>query len=247
MAASKSAVTIDPGAILAEAEAILDQVNAASEADKHRASFGRSFTAFADRIMRVHAEADADKGKVNPELVAVANEHGLADPIDLADMLYKYGEKLNPIAEVNWSKDEVRNLVQRLEALSVFGLLDEAGSDTLENLKKVSRGSGQGTRGPRTTAASLEDRPYGRVMVVSQANDPETGEPVVVANQRADTQAAVSNVRNAIRRAFKDAGKELTPDAEKAVTEAINSVVIDGKDSADIGNLLRIVPVIDEG
>lgn len=238
------AVKFDVDAELTKLEQVSEQIASAKERDQGKVAMARIIGRAGDYIM---APVD-DKVEGSPtrkSIILELTDITEADLDHLVETLWSLGTQIAPEAQQTWSKEQVLESLTKLDAMAVLDLLDEEqavrAATVKQGLDGLRKGGGTGQRAARRSLPPVEGRPYERVRIV-KVDDNE-----VIANQSANKENSVSNVKTAIVKYLKNASVNITADLDKSIGAAVKSVVEDGATEAVIEGALRIEPVASSG
>jgi hypothetical protein len=228
---------LDPTKPLTELAAIVGQVEAAKDVDREARSEAKMWAAVAVRFDEAMTGTSADEGRRTKAALYQKASEGLGGLSDAAALARKIADKLNPVAEVNWTQETVDDLLVSVRFYSINGFYDPEQLTTAQSLIEKAgnlskRATGTGTRGEGVTVMGRPEW----VQVVSLAGD----EPEQITLQRGNKESSAGNIYKSVRGWLEARKITVTDDMATAIKAAVGKCVRDDEKEVAIGDFAVI-------
>ena len=236
MAATK--MSFDPSKPLSDLAVIVKQVEQAKDVDRTARSQAGMWASMADRFDEAATGSSADEGRREKAALYHKAAQGLTGLSEAAELCRSIATKLNPVAEVNWTRETVEDLLVGVRFFMSVGAyegeqLAEAQS-IIEKAATLTKTRVPGTGG-RGEGRTIEGRPE-RVQVISLVGDtPET-----ITEQAGNKESAPGNIKKSITVWLEKHDIVVTDEMSAQIGDAISACVRDGQSEAKIGDFALI-------
>jgi hypothetical protein len=172
-----------------------------------------------------------------PADVVSATGYSVTDIQICKDILSGFANVLNPIADMTWTKDGVKESIEKVRAAMVLGILDGddalIANDVITSLSEAAKGSGHGGTRTRNEQPDIEGRP-----LVIRVLDTEG---IQVSKQAGNKATSVGNIKAAIVRWLDKNGVTVTESQDALIKEAVRESVVNGKPEVAVGDFCRLI------
>ena len=225
-------VRVDPMKPLVELETIIRDLEAAKDVDRESRQLSKVWegigTKFDDALLSLNdGEGKYAKLDVPPGDLAKAGE-----------LSRKIAELLNPIAEIQWTKEHVEELLVGVRFFLISQLYDP---ETAARAQEVIEKAGTVTKtrvtgGIRGTAPTVEGRPETVEVWATFGEEPER-----MSRQKGNSENSPGNIlKSVVGWLERNHQIQATDEMKEQITEAIRQCVVEGRPEVTIGDFAVI-------
>lgn len=226
-------VRFDPIKPLTELEQIMGQVEAAKDVDRESRALAKVWERIAenfDTALTGVSNSEGNYVKASGAVSAGALAEGAA-------AARKVAEALNPIAEVNWTKETVEELLVSVRFFLISNVYDPEQTDRAQ---RVIEKAGVLTKtrvsgGTRLPAPVVEGRPEYVEVTATFGDEPER-----ISRQKGNSENSPGNILKAVKSWLERNNVEVTEVMADQITDAINRSLRDGEREVEIGDFAVI-------
>ena len=224
----------DPAKPLKDLGTIIDQVEAAKDIDRDKKAQGRMWGEMACRFDEALTGSSSDEGRRAKAAMYKEAAQGLTGLEQAADLCRKLADKLNPVAELSWTQEELDNLCVSVRFFLIQGAYeDEDYANAVALLEKSATALKQ--RSTPGEGRTLEGRPEW-IQVFDLTGDT----PVQISHSRGNKESSVGNIKKTVLSYLTRRNVTVTDDISDAVGAAILRSLKDGQREVEIGDFAVI-------
>lgn len=233
MAATK--MSFDPSKPLTELTQIVSQVEQAKDVDRTARSQAGMWVSMADRFDEAATGSSADEGRREKAKLYHKAAQGLTGLKEAAELCRKIGTALNPVADVNWTKDHLEELLVAVRFFMGAGAYEgetlAQAQSSIEKAAVLTKTRVPGTGGSRGEGRVVEGRPE-KVQVLSLVGE----QPETITEQAGNKENSPGNIKKSVVSWLEKHDIKVTDEMSSQIGDAISSCLRDGQGEVKIGD-----------